>query len=630
MESAAAVGWPSQQRASLGVHADAHFAQLRKAEGRTEVLTQSASRWSRQETPETATPGWSRPGSSEDEEEGSASHADSGSPEGELAEEPSDLERPGGCGNVRINQCGIGSTASSSSSKKGPEPEASASLGSTCPRTYTRSFLLQVLGKCQGAGLLPRAPPSGPWFLQLEARPAGRRPHLTRAASLGAQQAPGQQPTWTTLLVQNIPKQCTRALLTEQLDVNGYEGEYDLVYMPICPSTSCHMGYAFVNFCNVVSSFRFAFRFHGVPAEELFPGSGTDVVLGVYHAALQSRLADSNFGDPRCEDSQPFAADRPSSRVHAQFPGVQQPQYAFSAESLQLPFCSSSEAEQVLWSGSCRLGSPDFNPFEGIDSVIAPVASKPSRSTPPSTYERLQEFFVGGASTPEDWCTSGKLGSPLPAAARAFPRSDRHRMSDEVMSKDCTTSASTSRSSASSSEASSGSQEDGFSEGEGSLCSEPGPPADSDAGSSKERVGLPQLQPQSSIGTKEVDACGDPLAGETHVCESDEAAVSESHEAVACAPQLGACEGGHPFEGAPPVQNERVEAGGARERRPPRGLSWLPRLVLIFAGFTLGYLLPPLPQHVSVAKSVDTPSSRARDVATPGSRARGRGGRSEL
>jgi hypothetical protein len=54
--------------------------------------------------------------------------------------------------------------------------------------------------------------------------------------------------TRTTVMIQNVPAQCTNIMMVEMLDSAGLSGKYDFVYAPTDFRTYTAFGYAFVNF----------------------------------------------------------------------------------------------------------------------------------------------------------------------------------------------------------------------------------------------------------------------------------------------------------------------------------------------------------------------------------------------
>mmetsp|Transcript_12614 Transcript_12614/g.39407 ORF Transcript_12614/g.39407 Transcript_12614/m.39407 type:complete len:752 (+) Transcript_12614:62-2317(+) len=118
----------------------------------------------------------------------------------------------------------------------------------------------------------------------------------------------GNRKPLTTMMLRNIPSRCTRLMLLKQLDHNGFQGEYDLVYVPVDRSNKGNsLGYAFINFRDATAASRFAARFHGAPAREIFPELLTGKILGVCYAEVQGREAYDN----RRYNFYPFANPKP-------------------------------------------------------------------------------------------------------------------------------------------------------------------------------------------------------------------------------------------------------------------------------------------------------------------------------
>merc|ERR1712150_32095 len=67
----------------------------------------------------------------------------------------------------------------------------------------------------------------------------------------------------TTIILRNIPSDLSRALLLELLDANGFQGQYDFVYVPMDFKTSAALGYAFVNMVESEQAERFLQEFDG-------------------------------------------------------------------------------------------------------------------------------------------------------------------------------------------------------------------------------------------------------------------------------------------------------------------------------------------------------------------------------
>jgi len=67
----------------------------------------------------------------------------------------------------------------------------------------------------------------------------------------------------TTTMMRNIPSEYTRADLLDLLDRKGFNGLYDLVYVPISFQTGLNHGYAFINFTTAEDANRFVDHFSG-------------------------------------------------------------------------------------------------------------------------------------------------------------------------------------------------------------------------------------------------------------------------------------------------------------------------------------------------------------------------------
>merc|ERR1712196_646215 len=76
-------------------------------------------------------------------------------------------------------------------------------------------------------------------------------------------QEPELQETRTTVMMRDIPNSYSSCALTELLDISGFHGTYDFVYLPIDFRTSMSLGYAFVNFVNSWVAQQFMMYFDG-------------------------------------------------------------------------------------------------------------------------------------------------------------------------------------------------------------------------------------------------------------------------------------------------------------------------------------------------------------------------------
>merc|ERR1719188_1007842 len=102
----------------------------------------------------------------------------------------------------------------------------------------------------------------------------------------------------TTVMLRNIPNRYTRNMLAERLD-QGYQGQYDFVYLPIDFNSKCNVGYAFINFRVPAVAAKFIAEFHGAKTATKLPGFSSAKVCEVSYARVQGR--DANMENLRDE-----------------------------------------------------------------------------------------------------------------------------------------------------------------------------------------------------------------------------------------------------------------------------------------------------------------------------------------
>jgi hypothetical protein len=78
----------------------------------------------------------------------------------------------------------------------------------------------------------------------------------------------------STVMIRNMPNNYTREMLLELVDLMGFAGTYDFVYLPIDFQSQAGLGYAFINFASVADALRCFDRFEGfsdwkVPSEKV-------------------------------------------------------------------------------------------------------------------------------------------------------------------------------------------------------------------------------------------------------------------------------------------------------------------------------------------------------------------------
>eukprot|EP00928_Gymnodinium_smaydae_P085849 TRINITY_DN6951_c0_g1_i3.p1 TRINITY_DN6951_c0_g1~~TRINITY_DN6951_c0_g1_i3.p1 ORF type:complete len:280 (+),score=33.49 TRINITY_DN6951_c0_g1_i3:62-901(+) len=92
-----------------------------------------------------------------------------------------------------------------------------------------------------------------------------------RHASASPVDVPSEWQGKTSVMVRNISYQCTQIMFCEELDKAGFQNQYDYVYVPINAVRSTSKGYAFANFMDDRTAYRFKMHFDGVKMN--VPGS---------------------------------------------------------------------------------------------------------------------------------------------------------------------------------------------------------------------------------------------------------------------------------------------------------------------------------------------------------------------
>jgi len=104
-------------------------------------------------------------------------------------------------------------------------------------------------------------------------------------------QAPQESAQRTTLLLQNIPRKCTRAFLEKRLAEEHFMGEIDFLYLPVDLKSKCNVGHAVLNFRSEDVCKRFSEAFHKIGIKQAFPGLGGGGLTSVISAKDQGKEA---------------------------------------------------------------------------------------------------------------------------------------------------------------------------------------------------------------------------------------------------------------------------------------------------------------------------------------------------
>lgn len=98
----------------------------------------------------------------------------------------------------------------------------------------------------------------------------------------------GSEPEPTTIILRNLPAECTREILLHVLDGEGFRGDYDFLHLPIDFITTQCLGYAIVNLASHAAALRVHERLHGFSS---WPCASEDVCEVAWNAPLQGLSA---------------------------------------------------------------------------------------------------------------------------------------------------------------------------------------------------------------------------------------------------------------------------------------------------------------------------------------------------
>merc|ERR1740121_1858604 len=105
-------------------------------------------------------------------------------------------------------------------------------------------------------------------------------------------------------MMRNLPNRYTQQMLVDEINSVGFLGLFDFLHLPIDPETNANKGYAFINFVDTLSSWRFKLTFEGKQMS-LFNSSK---YVSVSSAALQGFEANyAHYSTARCSRGNPAA-----------------------------------------------------------------------------------------------------------------------------------------------------------------------------------------------------------------------------------------------------------------------------------------------------------------------------------
>eukprot|EP00928_Gymnodinium_smaydae_P058242 TRINITY_DN41454_c0_g1_i1.p1 TRINITY_DN41454_c0_g1~~TRINITY_DN41454_c0_g1_i1.p1 ORF type:complete len:371 (+),score=35.62 TRINITY_DN41454_c0_g1_i1:83-1195(+) len=82
----------------------------------------------------------------------------------------------------------------------------------------------------------------------------------------------------TSVMVRNISYKCTRQILDEELREAGFEGLFDYLYLPQYSGNQCSKGFAYINFLDPGTAYRFKQAFHCLRTSRICAGKRLRVV----------------------------------------------------------------------------------------------------------------------------------------------------------------------------------------------------------------------------------------------------------------------------------------------------------------------------------------------------------------
>lgn len=222
------------------------------------------------------------------------------------------------------------------------EPEMSQSVDPEVgDGSYSRSLMLTVRLSLARAAVLPPGPePLGLNANNISAPPGLSLPVEAQPESC-ATQPPAEEATAapTTVMLRNLPNQCTRPILVKWLGTTAFSGDFDLVYVPMDRTSGNNLGYAFINFVEAAACERFTKDIHGTQAAKCFPGSRSSKVLNVCAAKVQGKEPYSQALENAKKASE-LAAPQPMGGTACSL-------RVTSPKSATFAWCSAAEAEST-------------------------------------------------------------------------------------------------------------------------------------------------------------------------------------------------------------------------------------------------------------------------------------------
>eukprot|EP00928_Gymnodinium_smaydae_P069412 TRINITY_DN5289_c0_g1_i2.p1 TRINITY_DN5289_c0_g1~~TRINITY_DN5289_c0_g1_i2.p1 ORF type:complete len:433 (+),score=58.36 TRINITY_DN5289_c0_g1_i2:37-1299(+) len=173
----------------------------------------------------------------------------------------------------------------------------------------------------------------------------------------------------TSIMVRNISYKCTRATFFNMLKTAGFENLFDYVYLPVNAGRGTSKGYAFVNFIDDISAYRFKVRFDGqkvnIPGGskrlEVIPANLQGYSQNASHYITKQNdlsITPKNDELPGCQQSSRSDLDRETSAGADALSGARQQSFGPGFDGSTTDSLGKSTGPQVMLASS-SLCSPN-------------------------------------------------------------------------------------------------------------------------------------------------------------------------------------------------------------------------------------------------------------------------------
>lgn len=189
----------------------------------------------------------------------------------------------------------------------------------------------------------------------------------------------------TTMMISNIPGDCTLNQLVDTLNSADLKGEYDFIHMPVDYEMETHYGYAYVNFRHETGAAKLAAFCQGKKALDVFPKIALNGDVQVFRMASDATVGDKNI-------------EVTSAPVQGLDSNIGKVKESISVDVLKavpdsIPLVFDANGDRIAFpveSGKLRVDAPEFTPPN--PNALRPDAAPfvPS-SSPKSNLKQITE-----------------------------------------------------------------------------------------------------------------------------------------------------------------------------------------------------------------------------------------------